>query len=118
MDDPILAEKACMTVSRDKWLTKRGKVTPETKTQIKKATNAKKNMVEKQDKAKAKNQTLEIRQLTLSNRQAKAQLRSFKNILSDLPMGDKPSQPFNKQAPIKDPHLPLISLTGKSHITA
>lgn len=35
---------------------------------MKKAVDAKKKIVEKQDKAKAKNQTLEIRQLALSNR--------------------------------------------------
>lgn len=70
---------------------------------MKKAADAKKKMVEKQDKAKAKNQTLEIKRLALSNRQAEAQLGSFKDILSDPPTGDKPSQPSNEQAPPEDP---------------
>lgn len=120
MDDPILAEEARMTELRDKWLIGRGKATPETKARMKKAAAAEKKMVEKQEKAKAKNQTLEIRRLALINRQAEARLGSFKDILSDPPMGDEPSQPSNAQ-PSNDQGSAEDSQpppTGTPHITA
>ena len=69
---------------------------------MKKAADAEKEIVEKQDKAKAKNQTLEIRRLVLSNRQAEAQLGSFKDILSDSPTDDKLFQLSNNQAFAED----------------
>lgn len=97
MDDPILAEEAQMTELRDKLLIGQEKAIPETKALMKKAAAAEKKMVEKQEKAKAKNQTLEIRQLALINRQAEERLGSFKDILSDSPTGDRPSQPSNAQ---------------------
>lgn len=120
MDDPIMAEKVRMAKLRDKWLIGRGKATPETKARMKKAAAAEKKMVEKQEKAKAKNQTLEIRQLALINRQAEARLGSFKDILSDPPVGDEPSQPSNAQ-PSNDQGSAEDSQpppTGTPHIAA
>lgn len=75
-------------------------------------------MVEKQDKAKVKNQILKIKQLALSNKQAEAQLSSFKNILSDLLTDDKSSQSFNNQTSIEDPQLFFTNLTSIPHIAA
>lgn len=68
LDDLVLAEEACIIILQDKWFTKQGKAIPETKIWMKKPAKAEKKMVEKQDKAKVKSQTLEIRQLALSNR--------------------------------------------------
>lgn len=102
LNNVFLAKEACITVLQDKWLTEQRKATPEIKAQIKKTADAKKKIVEKQDKAKAKNQTLEIKRLALSNKQAEAQLGSFKDILSDLVTGDKPFQPSHNQVLIED----------------
>lgn len=68
LDNSVLVEEVCMTTLRDKQLTKQRKATPKTKTQMKKTANIEKKIVEKQDKAKTKNQILEIKQLVLSNR--------------------------------------------------
>lgn len=83
---------------------------------MKKSADAEKKIVEKRDKAKAKNQTLEIKQLALSNRQAEAQLGSFKDILLDLPTGDKLFQPSNNSALVKDPQLSPTGLTSILYI--
>lgn len=47
MDDFLVAEKAQIISFRDQWLIARGKATPETKAQVKKAANADKKLVEK-----------------------------------------------------------------------
>lgn len=107
-----------MTAFQDKWLTKQRKAISKTKAQMKKAANAEKKIVEKQDKAKAKNQILEIRQLALNNRQAKAQLGSFKDILSDLSIDNKCSQSFNDQTLAKDLQPPPTSFISITYIAA
>lgn len=86
MDDPLVAEKARITALRDHWLIACGKPTPKTKARIKKAADAEKKLVEKQDKvrkkARAKNQTMDIRRLALSNSRT-MEIGVFKEILSD-----------------------------------
>lgn len=72
MDNPKVAEAAYLTTLRDKWLIACGKPTPETKAWIKKAVSKKKK-VEKEhkawEKAKGKNQAIDIRKLAISNSQ-------------------------------------------------
>lgn len=85
---------------------------------MKKAADAKKKILEKLDKVKAKNQTLEIRRLALSNRQAKAQLRGFNDIVSDLQIDNKFFKFFNNQALAKNLQSPPTSPTSTLHIAA
>lgn len=65
MDDLSVAENARMTTLRGQWLINRGKATPETKAHMKKAANAEKKLLERQEKARekarTKNQSLDIR---------------------------------------------------------
>lgn len=71
MDDSLVAKEVRITVLRDYSLILCGNPTPETKARIKKAADAKKKLVEKQDKickkARAKNQIMDIKTLALSN---------------------------------------------------
>ena len=50
MDDSKIAEKACLTILRDKWLITRGKSMPETKAWMKKAAEAEKKKAKKESK--------------------------------------------------------------------
>ena len=93
MDNPLVAEEARITALRDQWLIARGKATPATKARMKKAADAEKRLAERQDKAhekaKAKNQTKDIRRLAMSNSQA-MEVGALKEILSDPVTGPEP----------------------------
>lgn len=93
MDDSLVAKEAHITVLRDHWLIPHGNPTPETKARIKKAADAKKKLVEKQDKvckkARAKNQIMDIKRLALSNSWT-MEIGAFKEILSDPLTRSKP----------------------------
>lgn len=71
MDDLLVVEEAQIVSLRDQLLIAWGKATPETKAWVKKAADAEKKLVEKQEIAckqtKAKNQALSFRKLVLSN---------------------------------------------------
>lgn len=108
MDDPAVAEEARMTELRDKWLIKRGKATPETKARMKKAAAVEKKLLEKQDKAKAKNQGLNVKRLALTISQAGTKLGAFKEILSDPPTGNEFSHlpdTSNNDLPTRNPSV-------------
>lgn len=96
MDDPLVAEEAQAIALRDKWLIKKGNPPLDTKARMKKAADAEKKLAEKQtkaqEKAKAKNLgPSEMMRLAISNRQAEAEIGSFRAILSD-PITDKGSE--------------------------
>lgn len=86
IDDPLVVKEACITALRDHWFIAYSKLTLETKAWIKKAADGEKKLVEKQDKVcektRAKNQTIDIRRLVLSNSQT-MEIEAFKEILSD-----------------------------------
>lgn len=92
LDDPVLAEKSRMTAMQDAWLVNTGKANAATKARIKKAADAEKKALEKREKikkkekAKSKEEALQMRKLAASNR--RAQIGTFKDLLSDLPTGD------------------------------
>lgn len=113
IDDSIFTEETRMTKLWNKWLIWQRKAITQIKTQLKKTPIAKKKIVEKQEKAKAKNHILEIRQLTLFNRQTKPRIRSFKDILLDLSISDKYFQPFNNKCFAKNLQPPSTYI---SHI--
>ena len=101
MDDPLVAKEARITALRDHWLIARGKPTPETKAQIKKAADAEKKLVEKLDKvrkkARAKNQTMDIRRLALSNSRT-MEIGAFIEILSDPQTRSEPQDAESSHA--------------------
>lgn len=84
-----------MTVLWNKWPIEQKKSHTKNQNTNEKSCWYQKKMVKKQDKLKAKNQILKVRQLTLSIKQPEIQLGIFKNILSDYPTDDKSSQFFN-----------------------
>ena len=98
IDDPLVVEEAHAIALRDKWLIEKGNPPLETKARMKKAVDAEKKFVEKQtkaqEKAKAKNLgPSEMMKLAIANRHAEAEIRSFKDILSD------PTAPENEDNP-------------------
>lgn len=108
MDDPLVAEEAQMISLQDQWLIARGKATPEVKARVKKAAEAEKKLVEKQNKtreqarAKSQNQSLSIRMLALSNSRGAVEVGTFKDILSDPPTGDDPQPPDENSTPAQE----------------
>lgn len=89
MDDFLIVEQAQAVELKEKQLIEKIKVLPDTKTQMKKAVNTKCKLIKKQTKGqgkainKSKNLNMDIMKLVLSNRQANARVRLFKDIFSN-----------------------------------
>ena len=103
MDDSLIAEQARAIELRDKWLIEKGKAQPETKARMKKVADAEENLIEKQakaqEKAKSKTKNQPLMKLAIANRQAKAEIGTFKDVLSDPIDGDEDSKfsPSNRK---------------------
>ena len=105
MDDPAIAEEAGMIALRDQWLIEKGKAGPATKARVKKAATAEKKLIEQQEmlwqknKAKSKDQGLQMKKLALGNR--RAAIGTFKAVLSG-PISPPDEQPSSAAPSIED----------------
>lgn len=85
IDNPVIAEDAQITGLQDQWLVKRDKATLKTKVRMKKVAITEKKLAEKlekaHEKARSKNQSLNIRKLAINNNNA-GEVDTFKDVLS------------------------------------